>query len=347
VHGENVRDRNAEAAAKRGQRADLDSGLDRALHAAGLGHARWVGQFTNQVRRSGILTRAGSGAELVLAEFTATLIRLADVLGSGIPRVDQPVGLGELATAVAGTAHGLDSGSSLAALVLRAGAVAFGVPVPVTGHARRELWAGLGVSVDQVSATVACWALRPPGTDAWSTMMRARADLNLVTHLTVAELAGAFGGPAPAALASPGEVVFACENPQILQAAAEAGATRPVVCFFGNPTSAGWLVLDRLVRVGAQVAYHGDFDWPGVMIAARVLARGALPWRMDAEEYRLQASRQEWQPLSGLPAPTPWDPELAMEMAARQAAVHEEGMLDALLTDLGVVWRHGAAPPVV
>ena len=334
VHRQDVRDRTAEAAANRSQRAELDAGLDRALHTAGLGQAPWVAEFTNQVRRSGALTRAGSGADLVLVQLAATLTCLEDVLSSGIPRVDQAVGLGELATEVAGTAHGLDPGSSLAALVLRAGALALGVAVPVNGHTRRQLWAWLGVSVDQVSATVACWALRPPGSDAWSTMMRARADLDLVTHLTVGELTGAFGGTTPPALTRPGVVVFACENPQVLQAAAGAGTKSPVVCFFGNPTSAGWLVLNRLVAGGAQVAYHGDFDWQGVAIAARALARGAVPWRMSADDYRFHASRQEWQPLSGSPTATPWDPELATEMAARKVAVHEEGMLETLLADL-------------
>jgi hypothetical protein len=43
------------------------------------------------------------------------------------------------------------------------------------------------VSTDAVSGTVITWALRPPGPDRWSAMMRERTDLGLVTHLTARE----------------------------------------------------------------------------------------------------------------------------------------------------------------
>ena len=84
--------------------------------------------------------------------------------------------LGELATRGTGDAHGLDGGRVTAALVLRAAAAAFGAPVPTSATERRELWARLGVSPDAVSGTVLSWGLRPPGDDAWSAMMRQRAE---------------------------------------------------------------------------------------------------------------------------------------------------------------------------
>ena len=64
-------------------------------------------------------------------------------------------------------------------------------------HAARRQRAG--VSTDEISGTVITWALRPPGRDRWSAMMCERADLGLVTHLTVHELrkppsAAAIGG---------------------------------------------------------------------------------------------------------------------------------------------------------
>jgi hypothetical protein len=55
-------------------------------------------------------------------------------------------------------------------------------------HERRSLWQRVGVSTDEISGTVLVWAVRPPGVDRWSAMMRERADLGLVTHLTVHEL---------------------------------------------------------------------------------------------------------------------------------------------------------------
>jgi hypothetical protein len=71
-------------------------------------------------------------------------------------------------------------------------------------------------------------------------------------------------------LAGPGEVIHACENPQVLQALATAGVERPVACLSGNPAAAGIVLLAR-----CAVRYHGDFDWPGIAIARRVFGLGA------------------------------------------------------------------------
>jgi Protein of unknown function C-terminus (DUF2399) len=50
---------------------------------------------------------------------------------------------------------------------------------------------------------------------------------------------------------------------------------RPVACTSGNPAAAGMLLLAR-----SAVRYRGDFDWPGIAIARRVIERGARPWRL-------------------------------------------------------------------
>ena len=34
-------------------------------------------------------------------------------------------------------------------------------------------------------------------------------------------------------------------------------------------------MLERLIDAGNLVRYHGDFDWPGVSIARRVMEQGA------------------------------------------------------------------------
>jgi uncharacterized protein (TIGR02679 family) len=180
------------------------------------------------------------------------------------PRI---LSLAELASRCTGTAHGLDDGTLTSALVLRAAAAALGEPVPDRAATRRALWERLGVVTDVISGTVLTWSLRPPGTGPWSQMMRARADLGLVTHLTVHELRAAGAGTL---LASPGTVVSVCENPQVLQAAARAAVPGVLLCLSGNPASAGMLALDRFVDCGTVVRYHGDFDWPGVGIAGRV-----------------------------------------------------------------------------
>ena len=131
------------------------------------------------------------------------------------------------------------------------------------------------MSTDEISGTVITYGLRPPGADRWSAMMRDRAGLGLITHLTVHELQRA------ADLTRPGEIIHVCENPQVLQRLAAAGVDRPVACTSGNPAAAGMLLLAR-----SAVRYHGDFDWPGIAIARRIIERGARPWRFGHTDYR-------------------------------------------------------------
>lgn len=54
------------------------------------------------------------------------------------------------------------------------------------------------MSTDEISGTVITYGLRPPGADRWSAMMRERAGLGLITHLTVHELQRPQTRPAPA-----------------------------------------------------------------------------------------------------------------------------------------------------
>src|SRR5262249_13706974 len=161
------------------------------------------------------------------------------------------------------------------------------------------------------------------GTDRWSTMMRERADLGLVTHLTLHELERA----GPVAFTEPGQTVSVCENPQVLQAAAHANASRPLLCLSGSPAAAGTNLLRTLISAAPPVRYHGDVDWPGIAIANRIIAAGAVPWRMSATDYRTAAANLDDDhavALTGKAVPTPWDPALASAMTARGLAVHEE-----------------------
>jgi uncharacterized protein (TIGR02679 family) len=84
--------------------------------------------------------------------------------------------------------------------------------------------------------------------------------------------------------------------------------------------------------VGANLAYHGDFDWPGVQIANGLAARlSVVPWRFRASDY-LEAPPEL--PLEGTPIAASWDPDLADAMSRRGCAVHEEAVLSSLLEDL-------------
>jgi uncharacterized protein (TIGR02679 family) len=89
-----------------------------------------------------------------------------------------------------------------------------------------------------------------------------------------------------------------------------------------------------LLEVGAELRYHGDFDWPGVAIANGILSRfGARPWRLDAVHY-LRAARAGGPSLKGRPVTATWDPELTRTMREAGVKVEEERVLDDLLRDL-------------
>ncbi len=310
----------ADRDAVRAGRQLLWASLDQVLAEHGLADAEWAGQWADWLHASGAVTRLPGGqASVVLSVAVQVLARvLSDDRAA--------VGLAELASEITGDAHGLDNGYPAAALVLRGIACALGVAPAASAAERRSLWQCVGVSTDEVSGTVITWALRPPGDDRWSGMMRERADLGLITHLTVHELNRSFD------LTRPGELIHACENPQVLQGLAAAGVDRPVACMSGNPAAAGTALIAR-----STVCYHGDFDWPGIAIARRIFSLGAQPWRFGLFDYAAGVERlppDNRLGLTGRAQATPWDEGLRTAMTAADVAVHEEAIIDQLLTDL-------------
>jgi uncharacterized protein (TIGR02679 family) len=282
------------------------------------------------MKRGGTLTRAGSvAAAKALSSAVAGLGLLFETAGT-----EHTWELAAFASRITGTAHGFDETTLASSVLLRAGAHALDRPAPESAADRRDLWGALGVATDTLSGTVLSWQFRPPGNDGWSTMMRDRANLGLITHVNLHELAVADS----VAWLPPGQIVSVCENPQVMQAAVRAATGTPLLCLSGNPASAGHQLLHRLITAGNPVRYHGDFDWPGVAIAGRIMGQGATSWRMAAEDYTAAAAKLDADhavALTGRPASTPWDPNLAKAMSAYGLAVHEEFVLSDLLGDLG------------
>ncbi|MGW5751634.1 TIGR02679 family protein [Nocardia rhamnosiphila] len=313
-----LRDRPSERLGRRQEISALWADIEQIVHERGLSSAPWVRPWIDWLHSTGLLIRTAATAR---QEFDTAAHALALTLLSEPPhRI-----LGELATVVAGNSHALDKNTLAGRLALRALCFAFDRPEHTTARDRIDLWRLAGITVDTISSTVLTWGLRPPGTDNWSAMMRVRADLGLVTHLTLAELSSI-----DALLTAPGTTVAACENPQVLQCAAEAGVRSPLICFSGNPSSAGTVLAERI-----RIRYHGDFDWPGIGIASRLHAIGAGLWRMSADDYRDAVHSGTAQfPLTGSPIDTPWDPELSLTMNRAGVAIHEESLINALLADL-------------
>ncbi|MFI6498938.1 TIGR02679 family protein [Nonomuraea typhae] len=258
---------------------------------------------------SGLVRRLAPEA----AEAGPLLERLTAVL-SRVPSAGVPIG--RLAAEACGDAHALDDGRPLGTLALSAARALCGLPYAAEGGAdgRRAAWGAAGVYLDELSSLVLSLGLPGdpvPGEPHVRTLRQLRRS-----------------GPIAAGM------VRVCENPVVVAAAADelGAACPPLVCVNGRPSLAVWRLLDLLAAGGARFAYHGDFDWGGVAIAAAVHDRmGFTPWRYDASSYEKVTCDA---PLGGRPAPTPWDPALSAAMRARAVRVEEELVLADLLGDL-------------
>ncbi len=279
-----------------------DRAAERAARAEPLAILAAVDQdWAAAVRSSGVLSRLAD-AEQVAQH--AVEVR-AQLPGPSRLRT-------HLAAAVTGDAHALDDGQPLAAVVLRG--VNAGV-LPATAAERRAVWESVGVQADNVSTSVLTLGLRPR---AGGPLVEA-ADRGDPVHLTPWDLQRRdvhVHGP-----------VLVVENPSVLEAfALRHGGDFAVVCTAGWPAH---VALDLLTRLDTPLSYHGDLDWRGVEICSWLVERqGVRPWRMTVEAYLAAPGGGA---LTGRPAATPWDPQLAQIMAERGVAVHEEQVVESLL----------------
>ncbi|MGV9451059.1 TIGR02679 family protein [Streptomyces sp. NPDC003635] len=332
--GPPLTDRRAVRDAAQAERTRLWSATEAALAATPLADQAWARQWLEEVRRGGTLTRRPSGST-ALTTITQAIDTLATLFpGTGTDPTPAGWGRGELATRTTGSAHGLDDGTLLARLVQRGIAVARGVDFPSDAPGRRALWRQASVIPDEVSSTVLTYGLRPTGVTWQEAALRQRADHRLEAHLTLRELRSL------QLTFPPGTRIHVCENPRVVEAAADASCTAPLICTSGSAATVVLTLLDTLSAAGCAFVYHGDFDWPGIALANRVMGRyQAEPWRMAAADYEYLATRAELHgtpplPLTGTPVEAAWDPELATTMDALGVAVHEEAALDLLLGDL-------------
>lgn len=194
--------------------------------------------------------------------------------------------LAVLAARLFGDAHALDRSRPLGRAVARflavrsalaeaAGGGDLDVTDPVgSPEGWRAAWACGGVACDAVSSLVLVLNLPLVG-EAPAVGLCAAAPGEPV-WLTLRSLEGRFG------LAG-STVVHVCENPSIVEAAAaELGAAAgPLVCTFGRPSAAAWVLL-RGMGPGARLRVRADGDATGWSIVAAL--RAEFP---DAEAWRM------------------------------------------------------------
>ncbi len=315
-----LRDRPADNASLTAARAGLVSLAEASpLHESGT----WFREWLRDMRRDGTLTRLAPQPETL-----RHAVRVLEYLSGRATSAAGPIALPALAAQITGDTKALNHGTALATVVLRALALQAGTARPASAAERRELWDRAGAIVDDLASRVLVLNLvaEGEGLGAWlSSAARYGTPLQVTLHQLTAH---------QVQVSCPR--IYACENPAILRrACAELGpACPPLVCTEGRPSTAFHRLLSLAVRGGgAELWYHGDFDWPGVAITADVIARYAgQPWRMAACDYRMASG--SGLPLTGDPVDTPWDAELREAMLGEGRAVYEEMVDDQLIDDL-------------
>jgi uncharacterized protein (TIGR02679 family) len=235
----------------------------------------------------------------------------------------QGIPLAQLAAVSTGDSHALDAGRPLAALLMQ-------LSNDSEIEDRRDIWASLGVLCDELSAPVLTLNLVSSSDGTTSRALRLHAEAGEPYRLSTRQLLRE-----PLAFDTTGDAtVYVCENPTVLGAAANrlGRTSAPIICTEGQPRTACRVLLGRLAESRVVLAYHGDFDWPGIHIANVVHRRhGFTPWRFSAADYcRASGSL----PLTGTPVEASWDPDLRQAMVESGRAIHEEQLLEALLSDL-------------
>lgn len=320
--GRSVRDR---IAAETSVRRSIDAVIEQA-RGSSLATESWFANWLDGLVTDGTVRK-------LVGEGSSGLIGVAITLFEALPADGLPLPV--LAARITGTTKGLEPGV-LSTIILRGLALRAGVPKPKRAAERRALWESFGVVADDLSSNVLVLNLPASGRSRLDEWLRGATMDGVPLRLTLHQLATYRLQMRPAH-------VWLCENPAVVRAAAQrfGAASAPLVCTEGHPSTAFDLLLDTLARDGCEFSYHGDFDWPGIRIAASVRGRhGAAIWRMGAVDYEAAIAKldaSELPELEGEAVSTPWDPDLGMAMGRASRAVFEEMVVDALLADLSTI----------
>jgi uncharacterized protein (TIGR02679 family) len=286
----------------------------------------WFQSWLVELAADGTLTRLVNAGE---ANHVRQAARVLEWVERRIEFAAAPAQLAELAATITGDTKALNHGTTLATLVLRALALRLGTDRPKTTEERRDVWDRNGVIVDDLASRVLVLNLAADGDGLGEWLTSAKAH-GTPFYVTLHQLVTLPVTPQRHIR------VRACENPAVLRrAAAELGAdAQPLICTEGQPSTAFHRLAAAITKADGELSYHGDFDWPGIAIAAGIITRHAAhPWRFSAAEYERAVSEGVLS-LAGTPQPTPWDPDLSAMMTAHGRAVYEESVADRLIADL-------------
>jgi uncharacterized protein (TIGR02679 family) len=308
-------------AARRTERARIADGRAAARSRAATWPEPWATWWVDDLVRSGLLAGFGRDeTEALLHDVRLVLDTIDNVDQASFSRTD-------LAASAIGSAHALDDGTLLERATARAlalrqqGAVTEGV----------DPWSAIGAYRNLLAGAALTWRLPLESTHPLAEAVQTCDDLRIpfvVTRLALDSVGLRF---------APGRDVLVVENPRVVERAAQLGSRQSVVCGNGNPSTTVSELITGLLASDVTVRYHGDFDAAGLEICARMHARGLKPWRMSTADY-LEALRDADDagvrlPLDGnRSGPTPWDPGLHDAFEQHRRVVHEERLLDRILS---------------
>lgn len=292
-------------------------------------HGAQAQEWLGDLRQTGLLKRVAQGE----VHEGNRLLGLALAVAQRLPAGGLP--LAELAAGAAGDSHALDAGRPLGTLCVRLAARLGGAEGWETPEERRDAWAGVGVLSDELSAPALVLNLRADPARVTGRLMALHADAGEPQRLSIRQLLRAPPRFSPDVT---GNVVYVCENPNVVATAANVlGArSRPLVCTEGQPRTAVRLLLGALTTAGVELRFHADFDWAGIRIGNLLVRRhGAMPWRMGSSDY---ASVGGGVSLGEGVVIAEWEPALTDVMREVGLAVHEEQVMSPLLADLESPW---------
>jgi uncharacterized protein (TIGR02679 family) len=251
-------------------------------------------------------------ASVICRQTEGILVRLP---ATGVPRA-------QIAAELLGDAHGLDSARPVATLTL---AVLRSRSSADTGD-DRDTWAAVGILVNELARPVLFMNVACSGLP-FSSGEPQYASLRLLARR-------------PPDWVVAGRAILVCENPNLVAILADRLGTAcpPVVCVDGHLGAAQRTILKQLKSLGADLRYHGDYDWPGISIANNVIAKyGAVPWHFSAADYVAAAESAPplAAPLSGRSVVASWDDDLTGAMTRTGIKIEEEAIAQRIIDLLG------------
>jgi uncharacterized protein (TIGR02679 family) len=288
---------------------------------AGCRHTDLIAYLSSPLNLGVLKRLSGNQPDLasVICRLTESILVRLPV--AGVPRA-------QVAAELLGDAHGLDTARPVATLTL---AVIRSRSSADTGD-DRDTWAAVGILVNELAKPALFMNVPCRGVPV-SLGEPQYASLRLLARR-------------PPQWNVAGSSVLVCENPNLIAIMADRLGTAcpPVVCVDGHLGAAQRTILKQLRAAGAELLYHGDYDWPGISIANNVIAKyGAMPWHFSAADYfaATEIAPPLAASLSGRPVVASWDADLTTAMTNIGIKIEEEAIATQIIDLLGEVPLRG------